>query len=67
MNQLLGNHLQISHVGNECNCHLDKKNMATRFFCYDLLYSLTASWRLDYETRTEPLASLDEEDRDLGI
>lgn len=65
MNQLLGNHLQISHVGNEClNCHLDKK-IWRQGFCYDCFIASpqAGDWIMKPELSR---AHLDEEDRDLA-
>jgi hypothetical protein len=65
MNQLLGNYLQISHIGNEClNCHLDKK-IWRQGFCYDCFIASpqAGDWIMKPELSR---AHLDEEDRDLA-
>lgn len=64
MNQLLGNHLQISHIGNEClNCHGNKK-IWRQGFCYDCFIAApqAGDWIMNPELSR---AHLDIEDRDL--
>ncbi|WP_194851734.1 DUF2797 domain-containing protein [Nonlabens antarcticus] len=64
VNQLLGQHISIKHVANEClNCGLDKK-IWRQGYCYDCFSSSpqAGEWIIKPELSR---AHLDEEDRDL--
>ena len=64
VNQLIGKHIHIKHVGNEClNCGLDKK-IWRQGFCYDCFIDIpqAGDWIMKPELSR---AHLGEEDRDL--